>query len=275
MLIKKIARAVLKKIPGGDHLLSKEFAGKEALKLSSEKQFILKNIIRLNHLTVSDVMVPRTDIVWLDLALPLEENLNKIKDFSHTRYPICHHTLDNILGKIHIKEIILQKGSNVDLNQYIEKILFVSPTMLCLDLLVQMKEEKNYMAVVVDEFGGVDGLVTGDTLVEKIVGQLEFSLTKPSALYEYDPASRSVVADGRCSIEVFENSFGMVLTKTERESNPETLAGLVLLLAGRIPNRGEIIKHSTGLTFEAIDVHNRGIKRMRIYNLGVLSKDKS
>jgi len=273
-VIKKITRALLHRMPWKNNDTSPEIPGKEILKVSSEKQFILNNIVRLNQLTVEDVMVPRSDIVWIDLALPLEVNLNKIKDFSRTRYPVCHGTLDNILGKIHIKEIILHTGTNVSLKKYIEKILFVSPTMLCLDLLVKMKEEKNYMAVVVDEFGGVDGLITGDTLVEKVVGQLEFSLAKHSLLYEYDAASRSVLADGKCPVEMFEENFGTLLTEKERQSDPETLAGLVLLLAGRIPNRGEIIKHATGLTFEILEVHNRGIRQMRIYNLGALSLKK-
>jgi len=273
-VIKKVREALLRRVPWRKNEVSHEPSGKEILKVSSEKQFILNNIVRLNQLTVEDVMVPRSDIVWVDLALPLEANLNKIKDFSHTRYPICHGTLDNILGKIHIKEIILNTGTNANLKKYIEKILFVSPTMLCLDLLVKMKEEKNYMAVVVDEFGGVDGLITGDSLVAKVVGQLEFSVANHSLLYEYDAASRSVLVDGKCPVETFEENFGTLLTEKERHSDPETLAGLALLLAGRIPNRGEIIKHSTGLTFEILEVHNRGIRQMRLYNLGALSLKK-
>ena len=193
------------------------------------------------------------------MSLPLEKNLAKIKDFSHTRYPICHKTLDNILGKIHIKEIILKVGKKVNLKKYVEKILFASPSMLCLDLLLQMKDQKNYMAIVVDEFGGVDGLVTADRLVEEVVGKLEFSATESEPFYEYEASSRSVLADGRCPVDEFEKAFGALLTDQEKESDPETLAGLVLLLAGRIPNRGEVIRHSSGLAFEITEVKNRGI----------------
>lgn len=274
-MVKKIAHSFMKLFPAARaKLVSRKLKKAEVSTITSEKQFILKNIILLNKLTVKDIMVPRSDIVWLDQAIPLEQNLNKIKDFSHTRYPICHKSLDNILGKIHIKEIILNVGKKVNLKKHIEKILMVSPTMLCLDLLVQMKEEKNYMAIVVDEFGGVDGLVTADNLVEKVVGQLEFSVEKTNPYYEYDSSSRSLVVEGRCPLEEFEKNFGAVLTVEERESDPETLAGLVLLLAGRIPNRGEIIKHTSGLIFEIISVHSRGIQGMRVYNMSALSKNK-
>ena len=275
MIIKKVLKSLLKFMPGSKARLEEQAVAKADAKVSSEKKFILQNIIRLNQLTVKDVMVPRSDVVWLDVDLPLEKNLSKIKDFSHTRYPICHKTLDNILGLIHIKEIILKVGKKVNLKKYVEKIIFASPSMLCLDLLVQMKEQKNYMAIVVDEFGGVDGLVTADRLVEEVVGQLEFSASQSDAFYEYDSASRSLLAEGRCPIEDFEKAFGKLLTDKERESDPETLAGLVLLLAGRIPNRGEVIQHATGVAFEMMEVQNRGIKRLRVYNVSALSKAKS
>lgn len=242
---------------------------------SSEKEQLIKNLMRLHHLTVQDAMVPRSDITWIDATLPLEKILSKIKDFSHTRYPICQQELDSILGVIHIKNILLMKAvTPSSLKKHIEKILFVSPTMICLDLLIRMRREKKYMAVVVDEFGSVDGLITQERLIEKLGNQLDLSLETVAPLHYYDAASRSVIADGRWPIEECEKNFGVLLTEKERESDPETLAGLVLLLAGRIPNRGEVFKHSTGVIFEVQEVRSRGIKKIRLYNLGSLKRSK-
>jgi magnesium and cobalt transporter len=249
-------------------------ADQESLKASREKELIIKNLMQLNSLTAQDVMVPRSDVTWINASMPVEKVLTYLKDFSHTRYPLCHQTLDNVLGIIHIKDVIMAEPTG-NLKKHIEKALFVSPTMSCVDLLIKMRQDKKYIAIVVDEFGGVDGLVTGDALIEKLVDHLGPDSATDKALYMYDPKSRSLGVDGRLSITEFEKNFGTILTDKERESDPETLAGLVLLLIGRIPNRGEIIRHSTGVTFEIKDVHARGIRKMRIYNLGVLNKPKA
>lgn len=251
--------------------LAEAATDQEALKISIEKEMVVKNLMMLNPLMAQDVMVPRSDVTWINASMPVAKVLEHLKDFSHTRYPLCHQTLDNVLGIVHIKNIIMH-GTSSSLKKYIEKPLFVSPTMSCLDLLVQMRQDKKYIAIVVDEFGGVDGLVTADTLIEKLVDYLGPDGETDGALYTYDAASRSLEVDGRLSIMEFEKNFGSILTDKERDSDPETLAGLVLLLVGRIPNRGEIIRHSTGVTFEIKDVHTRGIRKMRIYNLGVLNK---
>ena len=255
--------------------LAEAAADQEVLKISIEKEQIVKNLMSLNHLVVQDVMVPRSDITWINASMPIEKVMSHLKDFSHTRYPLCHQTLDNVLGIVHIKDIIMRGTTNGTLKKYIEKPLFVSPTMSCLDLLSEMRLDKKYIAIVLDEFGGVDGLVTADTLIEKLVQYVDSGGEPESALYAYDAPSRSLMVDGRLSVAEFEKNFGQLLTDKEKESDPETLAGLVLLLVGRIPNRGEVIRHSTGVTFEVKEVHSRGIRKMRIYNLGVLSKPRA
>ena len=273
-MLKKIFKAISRKKDTLEEGVCGEALPQEAVKQRSEQQLILKNIVQLDTLTVKDAMVPRSDIVWVDLSLGIDQILHQVKNSSHTRYPVCHKSLDNILGKIHIKEILLgaHEKKEVNLKQHLEKLLFASPAMPCLDLLVKMKEEKTYMAIIVDEFGGVDGLVTADNLIEKVVGQFEFSQGPALPFYEYDAGSRSVVAEGRCPIDEFERNFGTVLTSQEREADPETLAGLVLLMIGRMPNRGEVIKHSSGLVLEVVEIHNRRIKTLRIYNVGRLSQ---
>lgn len=254
--------------------LAEAATDQEALKVSAEKEHVVKNLMGLNQLMAHDIMVPRSDITWINAAMPVEKVIAHLKDFSHTRFPLCHQTLDNVLGMVHIKDIIMRGTANTNLKKYIEKPLFISPTMSCLDLLSQMRQDKKYIAIVLDEFGGVDGLVTADTLIEKLVEYLNPEGELKSALYTYDAPSRSLMVDGRLSVAEFEKNFGQLLTDKEKESDPETLAGLVLLLTGRIPNRGEVIRHPTGVTFEIKEVHSRGIRKMRIYNLGVLSKPK-
>ena len=244
---------------------------------AGERQ-LLKNILRIGGYTARDVMVPRTDIVSLEVDTALEEAVTLMIGMPHSRYPVHRDTTDEILGMVHIKDVLrvmMEKRAgrgplplpDQPLAALCRPVLFVAPSMRALDLLLQMREKRHHMALVVDEYGGTDGLITIGGLVEEIVGEIQNE-------YDVDPGPRLHVlpdgvldADARYEISAFEERFGPFLTEEEREEDIDTLGGLVFYLSGRIPARGEIIHHpSSGMDFEVMDVAPRRIRRLRITN---------
>jgi CBS domain containing-hemolysin-like protein len=175
--------------------------------------------------------------------------------------------MDDVIGMIHIKDVLarLATAEAFDLGELVRRVLFVSPSIRVLDLLLQMRLERVHMAMVVDEFGGVDGLVTIEDLVEEIVGDIQ----DEHDVEEIDMIDRpdgSILADARTEIEDFESRVGPVLSDEERE-DVDTLGGLVFNLAGRVPARGEVVRHTSGIEFEVVDADPRRVKRLRLRRL--------
>ncbi len=235
--------------------------------ISADERLLISNVLEMRDVIVSDVMVPRAEIVALEVSTPREEIAELLIREAHSRVPIYRETLDDVVGMIHIKDVLACYASKApfDINALIRKVLFVSPTMRILDLLLQMRLARVHMALVVDEFGGIDGLVTIEDVVEEIVGDIQ----DEHDVEEIDMIERpdgSLIADARTEIEDFEARVGPVLTDDERET-VDTIGGLVAELAGRVPSRGEVIRHSTGIEFEVIDADPRRAKRLRIRRL--------
>jgi CBS domain containing-hemolysin-like protein len=219
---------------------------------------------------VRDVMVDRSDIVWLDLSADSKDVLKIINSNPHTRYPVCYKTLDNMLGLVHVKDIIptLQSNKKPNLKKKIEKPMFVSPSIGCMDLVVKFKNDKQHLAFVIDESGGIDGVVTIQDIVEEIVGQLDNQIeTMDPLFFEYEEDKNKVTVDGRYELDKLEEQFGTIITKKKQEGDPDTVAGLVILTAGYLPARGEVIQHSSGLDFEIIDADARRVSKVCIHNL--------
>lgn len=232
-----------------------------------------------HQLRVEDVMVPRADIISVDTTTGLHDLACAFKDAGHSRLPVFQETLDNPLGMVHIKDLIPylmldakgRSGKTYPARkviQYIRRpVLFVPPSMLAQDLLRRMQARRIHMAIVVDEYGGTDGIVTLEDLVEPIVGDIED---------EHDDAEPQVSkvagvgtkalweADARVSIDDFELVFGRDFATPDEEDDVDTLGGLVFTLAGRVPERGEIIHHPDGIEFEVIDADPRRVKKLRI-----------
>ncbi len=236
---------------------------------------LLRNILKFADRTARDIMVPRADIVAADKEIALRDLVAELTKQGHSRMPIYRDTLDDIVGMVHIKDVLacLAGERPYDLAKLIREVLFVAPSMRAFDLLLQMRLSRVHMALVVDEFGGVDGLVTIEDVVEEIVGEIED---------EHDAAERprlvrrpdgTVVADARTTIEEFESQFGPLLTENEREQDIETLGGLVATLTGRVPSRGELVSHSSGIALEVLDADPRRAKRLRLRNLPPSSGD--
>lgn len=233
--------------------------------ISDDQRVLLANILKLRDKTVADVMVPRVDIVAIAADTPLDQVVRMIQTEAHSRYPIYREALDDVIGMIHIKDVLAYWGTSkkFNLRDILRRVVFVAPTLPVLDMLLDMRRSRTHMALVVDEFGGTDGLLTIEDLVEEIVGEIED---------EHDVAETPTLArrvdgtidvNGRTAIELLEREIGRVLSDDERREI-DTVGGLIFSLLGRIPERGEVVRHPSGVEFEVLDVDPRRIRRLRV-----------
>lgn len=241
------------------------------------EKVLLSNVLKLRDLTAADVMVPRVDIVSFDLNQPAAEFFEVLAEHPHSRIPVYRGSLDDIVGTVHIKDVLqnlanssLLGAKNTSLGDFsldplIREVPVISPAMPILDLLMQMRESRKHMALVVDEFGGIDGLVTIGDLIETIVGEFydEYDLIR-SPRFDVEEDG-TILADARVEITEFEDKIKPILTETEKDDDIGTLGGLVYSIAGRIPARHEVLRHeASGTVFEILDADARRIKTMRI-----------
>jgi CBS domain containing-hemolysin-like protein len=236
--------------------------------LNAQERALIANILKLRGLTVVDVMIPRPDISAIDVTTSQGELLSLLAEKQFSRLPVYRDTLDDVLGTIHIKDILsaLARGQAIHIPDLVRDVPIVAPSMPVLDLLLMMKERRRHMALVVDEYGGIDGLATIGDVIEAIVGEIEDEYDQEAQPHMAVNADGSMLADGRVDIEEFERQVGQILSEDER-GDIDTLGGLVFALAGRIPARGEIITHPSGMVFEVIDADLRRVKRLLIRNI--------
>ncbi|HEX3970593.1 MAG TPA: hemolysin family protein [Stellaceae bacterium] len=237
--------------------------------IDPHERTLIVNILKLHSLVASDIMVPRVDITALDIETPFAEAAKQMIEVGHSRVPVYRETLDDIVGMIHIKDLLpfAVDGRQAVLSEIARKPLFVAPTMPLLDLLLQMRLSRTHLALVVDEFGGTDGLVTIEDVIEEIVGEIED---------EHDDADRpklvarsdgTFLAPGRTPIEALEPYVDDAVVPDGFEEGVTTLGGLAVALAGHVPVRGEIVKHPRGFEFEVLDADPRRVKRLRVRGL--------
>ncbi len=240
----------------------------DATPIDPLERALLENTLKLRRMTIEDVMVPRADIIAVSAAAPLEEVVAAVEESRHSRLPVFEKDLDQIVGMIHVKDVLahIGKPETPSLKDLAREVLFVSPAMLVLDLLLEMRLKRTHMALVVDEFGGIDGLATIEDLVEEIVGDIEDEHDIAEQPQLETRPDGTLVADARATLEDFEAAVGEVLTDGERE-DLDTLGGLVFNLVGRVPSRGELVSHPSGLEFEVLDGDPRRLKRLRVRNL--------
>lgn len=235
--------------------------------LAPGEREMLTNILHLRDLTAKDVMIARADIIAVPHDSSLEKIKNAFKKNKVMRFPVYGQTLDNILGYIHLMDLLDVSPENFTLHDHLRKIDFISPSMRVLDLLIKMRSTGEKIAIVVDEYGGVDGLVTMGELVEEIVGDIQ-DVAQISASPQFSQRADGVlVVDGRMDIEELEEKIGILRTKEEMNEDIETIGGFVLHLTDRIPQRGELIAHFSGIEFEIIEADSRRIKRIGIHGL--------
>ncbi|HVC57586.1 MAG TPA: hemolysin family protein [Stellaceae bacterium] len=237
--------------------------------ITPQERFLIGNILKVHHRNAADVMVPRGDIVALDAEQPFVEVVKCMVEHGHSRVPVYRETLDDVIGFVHVKDVLAPVADRrpARLERLLRKVLFVAPSMPILDLLVQMRQARTHIAMVVDEFGGIDGLVTIEDLIEEIVGEIEDEHDEPEPPALIERPDGSVIADARVPIEALEEQHGTRLRAAGDEEAVDTLGGLVFTLAGRVPKRGEVIIHPDGIEFEVLDADPQRVKRLRVRGL--------
>ena len=233
--------------------------------ISDDQRELLANILKLRDKTVADVMVPRVDIVGISADTPLDEVVRLIQAEAHSRYPIYRDSLDDVIGMVHIKDVLAYWGRSkkFNLRDILRRVVFVAPTLPVLDMLLDMRRSRTHMALVVDEFGGTDGLLTIEDLVEEIVGEIEDEHDVAQAPTLARRMDGTIDVNGRTPVELLEKEIGDVLSEDERREI-DTVGGLIFSLLGRIPERGEVVRHPSGVEFEVLDVDPRRIRRLRV-----------
>ena len=233
---------------------------------SEEERAILLNALSFGELQVWDVMVPRSDIKTVEASATLDEVIAAMRESTHTRMPVVRDTLDDVAGMVHLKDLLpfWGDGKHFMLKAIMRDLLFVPTSMKVLDLLMKMRDTGTHMAIVVDEYGGTDGMVTIEDLVEEIVGEIQDEHDKilPPSLTERPDGT--LEADARVEVEDLEKHLGVELLDEERKEDVDTLGGLIFMLVDRVPARGEIVTHPASLEFEVLDADPRRIKRVLI-----------
>ena len=224
-------------------------------------------------LRVSDVMTPRVDIVALEVSTPFDEVTRQFAQAEHSRMPIYRETLDEPIGVVNIRDVfkLLQSSGEQQragwkeqvLRRLRREILYVPASMRAADLLIRMQANRIHMALVIDEFGGTDGLVTMEDLIEAVVGEIDDEYDETAALITERPGG-VYEAEGRAPLEALEQVLGAELSPPEFEEEIDTVAGLVSAIAGRLPQRGEVITHPAGYEFEVTEADPRRVKRVRV-----------
>jgi len=187
-------------------------------------------------------------------------------DEGHSRLPVYEDDLDHIVGMVHVKDVLgfVASGKTAPLSRLLRKVLFVAPSSRVLDLLSQMRQQRVHMAFVVDEFGGIDGLITIEDLVEEIVGDIEDEHDETEPAYILERADGSLIVDARTPIEELEKALDTKLLLPDAEEDVDTAGGLIFMLAGHVPLRGERIDHPAGPVFEVLDADQRRVRRLRV-----------
>ncbi len=244
-----------------------EEPGTEDEAIGADEGVLITNILKLHDLTADDVMIPRADIVAVEQSEELHAVADLIAREAHSRLPLYHEQLDQVVGFVHIKDVLAALRSNPrqKVRDLSRDILFAAPSIRVLDLLLEMRAQRTHMAIVIDEFGGVDGLVTIEDLVEEIVGEIEDEHDEAGPVITIDPGG-SILADARVEVGELEERIGAFLTQEEREES-DTLGGVVFSLVDRVPRRSEVVTHQSGVEFEVVDADARRIKRLRVRDL--------
>jgi len=219
---------------------------------------------------VEDVAIPRVEIVSVPKDIGLGELVEVFRDSGLTRLPVFEDTLDTPSGMIHLKDLALRHGFNgesaqFDLADMVRPVLFVPPSMPIGVLLAKMQTERKHMALVIDEYGGVDGLVTIEDLIEQVLGEIEDEHDIEEADLWREEKPGCYLAQARTPLDEFEAEIGQRLSDDEMDEEIDTLGGLVFMLSGRVPARGEVVEHPSGAEFEIVDADPRRIKRLRVF----------
>ena len=253
-----------------ENLLNERRKQKNPLKSNEEK--IISNVFQLPEKLIDDIMIPRTDIISVDTNTDINKLVKIIGRTSHSRYPVFDKSRDNIIGMIHIKDVVScwENKKIENIKKLVRKILFAPHSMNILDLLLKMRTSHIHMAIIVDEHGGLDGLVTIEDLVEEIVGEIkdehEAQKENKKSEKELKGDDGSIKISSRMLIKEFEKKYGNIFSDKEDIKDIDTMGGLVFHIFGRVPLKGEVIKHPNGCEFEILDADSRRIRTILVRN---------
>jgi CBS domain containing-hemolysin-like protein len=274
-------------------------ASNGGLTLAPPQREMLLRTMRFGELRVDDVMVPRADIIAIDETATLGELLAEFRRAEHSRLPIYHETLDDLRGMVHVKDLVAwivdtaqgrqpaepngshdtsavlasvtsEQLARVDLSLPVKSVklrrsvLFVPPSMPAINLLLRMQSTRVHLAMVVDEYGGTDGLVSIEDLVEQIVGDIEDEHDEGDEGLLVDDPALGLIASARAPISELETRLGVTLADADVAEEVDTIGGLVATMAGRVPVRGELIPHPAGLEFQVLEADPRRVRKVRV-----------
>ena len=241
-------------------------------KTLSHENELLKNLAGLRGINASDVMIPRVDIVSVAMSDDFNEIVEQLIKTNHSRVPVRNESLDDIVGILHIKDVLanLFLQEKKDIKSLLRKPIFVSPSISLLDLLYEMRVERRHLALVVDEYGGIDGLVTIEDLVEELVGDIEDEHDLSTECRLEKMQDGSIVLEARITMDLIEDLLSSI-RKEDLNEEIETLGGFIINIAGRVPVKGEVIKYSpSGLKFEILEADPRKVILVKLRGLNKL-----
>ena len=250
-----------------------EESERESPALAEQERVMIANLLKFGELRVDDVMVPRADIVAIEEKTPLAGLLAILREAQHSRLPVYRETLDDPIGVVHIKDVMAlvelqpdgsMRWPDVPIARIKRELLFAPPSMPARDLLLKMQTTRMHMALVIDEHGGTDGLVSIEDLVEEIVGQIDDEHDTDATPQLLARADGGYDADARVALKDFKDQTGIDLAVEGAGEDVNTLGGLVASLVGRVPERGEIVPHPSGFEFEIVDADPRRVRRLRL-----------
>lgn len=241
--------------------------------ITSEEKKMVKNIINIEDLKVDDVMTPRTDIIAVHFDANIEEVKQLIIDREHSRIPVYKRNLDSIVGFIHSKDLAKFIGSdagNFKISNVLRKILYVPHSMRIGDLLLKMRSSRVHIAIVLDEYGGTDGLVTIEDIVEEIVGEIddEYDIPDDNIYLRIRKIGNNILqVGGRVEIDKIADFLGGTLTEENYDTDFDTVGGLIFALFKKVPEVGETLHHSSNIEFKILEADARSVKLVEITKL--------
>jgi CBS domain containing-hemolysin-like protein len=249
-----------------------EESDRESSALSPQERIMLGNLLEFGELKLRDIMVPRAEIIAVDETIALSDLMKLFREAQHSRLPVFNETLDDPTGLIHVKDVLgLLEGSpegayclspTARITSLRRPILFAPPSMRALDLMLKMQATHTHLALVIDEYGGTDGLVSIEDIIEEIVGDIADEHDEDAATLK--PDGDVLIADARMDLDDFKAQTGHDLDVDGSEEDLDSLGGLVSYLLGRVPQRGEIVAHPDGTEFQVLEADPRRVRKLRI-----------
>ena len=241
---------------------------KDAEGISKHERLMLLNILKIDGIRSSDIMIPRADIGAVEISDSFEKVLEVFIKEAHSRVPVYENNLDNIVGMVHIKDLVnFQNQEKVEANflkDLKRDILEIPPSMPVLDLLLKMQMTRLHMGIVIDEYGCTDGLITIEDVIEEITGEIEDEHDEKNLPMLIKSSNNIFEASARVEIDELQKVTNIKFLDSIDNEDIDTLGGLIFSIAGRVPQRGEIIKHRSGTTFEIKDSDPMKIKSVKV-----------